>query len=118
MRKSKDWKAKIKGICPCFVSELKNAVPSKSICPNPCDLSELKDLLLQHEIPDRKTIIKTMIRSGVFNKKEIIFALIEIHDTIYKSAERRVEEAIQELEKENYKVWTDDNKNLKARKDN
>jgi len=115
--KSRDWKQKVKDICPCFVTELANPVPSKGICPNPCNLEEFKIIMLQHKTPDRSSIIRAMIKSGEFTKREIIYALVEIHDSIYRSGERRVEENIAELKKEGYRIWTDDKKYLKAAKE-
>lgn len=104
MRKSTDWKKKIKNTCPCFVSELEKPEPSKDECPNPCNMMELKLLLLQHKRPTRKSIIKAMLKTGLFTQRDIVLAITEIHDTIYRSAIRRVEEAVQELKKENYQI--------------
>lgn len=113
-RTASNWKTKIKNICPCFVSELQKPEPSKDKCEFPCNIEELKLILLQKERPTRKSIIKAMLKAGVFTKKEIIFALVEIHDTIYKSASRRIEEAMQELRNENYQISRDADKNIKA----
>lgn len=107
--KGKDWKQKIKNMCPCFVEKLSKATP----CYYQCDLEELKTLLLQHETPDRKSLVQAMVLAGVFTKREIVYALIEIYDSIYLSCERRVEEAIGELKK-NYRIIIDDNNILKA----
>lgn len=111
--KTTDWKKKIKDVCPCFVSTLEKPSPSHEPCQINCPMEELKLLLLQIETPTRKEIVKAMVKSGLFKKKEITFALLEIHDTIYRSAERRVEEAIAEL-KLNYKVVLDDQKCLRT----
>ena len=116
--KSKDWKRKVKNLCPCFVTELAKPEPDPdATCPDPCNLSDLKALLLQQKTPNRTEIVKVMVKSGVFTKREISYAVVEIHDSIFLSAERRVEEAIAELKKEGYKIWTDDQSNLKAQKE-
>jgi hypothetical protein len=114
---SRDWKKKVLNICPCFVTELAKPEPSGEVCPNPCNLEGLKGLLLRKEAPNRTEIVKTMIKSGVFTKREISYSIVEIHNSVFLSAERRVEEAMAELKKEGFKIWTDDNKNLKARKE-
>ena len=114
---SKDWKRKVINLCPCFVTELAKPEPdANAACPNPCNLADLKALLLQQKTHSRTEIVKVMVKSGVFTKREIVFAMVEIHDSIYKSAERRVEEGLAELKKEGCKVWTDDDKNLKCAK--
>lgn len=112
--RSKDWKKKVINICPCFVTELSKPEPSGAVCPNPCNLEGLKGLLLQKDAPSRTEIVKTMVRSGVFTKRDIVFALMEIHDTIFLSANRRIEEAVVSLKTEGYSVWTDDDKILKC----
>lgn len=109
-----DWKKKVKDSCPCFMNEIIKPTPTHEACDHACNLEDLKILLLQQDTPDRSTVIKTMIKSGMFTRKEIVFALVEIHNTIYKSAERRLDENITEMKKEGFKIITGDDKTLKA----
>jgi len=103
------WKEKINSYCSCFINKDKS-----NFCNNNCNLSELKTLLSQKKLPTRKTICKIFIKSRIFTRHEIIFALCEIHKTIFKSAKRRLEEAIVDLKKENYTIITDNNQVIKA----
>ena len=103
------WKEKLDGYCGCFIN--KNL---SSTCNNPCNLTELKDLLNQKKKPTIRLICKTFIKAGIFTRKEIIFAITEIHESIYKSAERRLEEAVEELKKEGYHVYSSDTNIIKA----
>lgn len=75
-------------------------------------------LLLQIERPSRREISKAMVKAGIFKAKEIKFALLEIFNTIYGSAERRFEEALAELRKEGYKIVIADDKTIRCLKEN
>ena len=112
---SLDWKTRIKNACPCFVTLLSKPEPSKEACILPCNLKDLKEILLQHEQPTRKQIVRAMLKAGIFKKQEIIGALQEIDEMIYKTAARRIEETIKEMENEGYNVFPDDLGNLQVR---
>jgi len=110
--KSKDWKEKLNGYCPCFTGGdnkvgLRN---NQEVCN--CNGNELKFTLLSNKKLDPIELTTKLIKINLFTRKEILQALSEI--TKKRTYDNSVWQAQKKLTQQGYIVFYDENRILKA----
>lgn len=107
---AKDWKDKVRGYCPCFTGGdnlfLLNPEEMQTWCE--CNLFGLKKMLLGYDTPSMVSFAEVLIKSGIFKKKEIIFAIHDIFKNSQVQAEKRYFNARDNLTKAGYRVYVAD----------